>query len=212
MTQATRTTILTTAKKIFAEKGFDGLSMRTLADESGVGLSSIYHFFTDKVVLLKDIFDITNTQLGIERAKLPHRKTASLLLEDRIHFQFEHIEDVVFVLKYFLHYRPHFAHLHRGYVPPKAYLHIEEVLLLGNKTGEFAIAETDIAKEAKVITHAINGFLLEYYPDPPKGRELREVCKSLHLFIMRSLMLTKEVKYEDLKIRTDSRPGKSVLK
>lgn len=191
MTQATRPTILTTAKRIFAEKGYDGLSMRTLSDESNVGLSSIYHFFTDKDVLLKEIFDATNTQLGIERAKLPHRKTAHSLLHDRIRFQFDHIEDVVFVLKYFLHYRPHFEHQQRGFVPAKAYLHIEEVLRLGNDTGEFNISEDSIEKEAKVITHAINGFLLEYYPDPPKGRELREVSQSLHLFIMRSL-LTKE--------------------
>ena len=192
MSQTTRTTILTTAKIIFARSGYDGLSMRTLSDESHVGLSSIYHFFEDKDVLLKEIFDTTNKQLGIDRAKLPHRKTAHALLHDRIRFQFDHIEDVVFVLKYFLHFRPHFEHQHRGFVPAKAYLHIEEVLQLGNATGEFNVAKESVEKEAKVITHAINGFLLEYYPDPPKGRELREVSQSLHLFIMRSLLRTKE--------------------
>ncbi len=201
MTQATRTTILTYAKQIFARSGYDGLSMRILSDESKVGLSSIYHFFTDKDVLLEEIFNLTNTQLGIERSKLANRKTASALLQDRIKFQFDHIEDVVFVLKYFLHYRPRFEHLRRGFVPAKAYLHIEEVLRLGNQTGEFTIAEQDIEKEAKVVTHAINGFLLEYYPDPPTGRELHEVSQSLHRFIMRSLIQTKEGKYEDLKIK-----------
>lgn len=198
MTQATRNTILTTAKRIFAERGYDGLSMRTLADESHVGLSSIYHFFTDKDVLLKEIFDTTNTQLGVERAKLPHRITAHALLQDRIRFQFDHIEEVVFVLKYFLQYRPQFEHKGRGYVPAKAYLHIEEVLRLGNHTKEFDIASRDIEKEAKVVTHAINGFLLEYYPDTPTGRELQEVSKSLHTFIMRSLLMTKEGKNEEL--------------
>ena len=201
MTQATRTTILTTAKRIFAERGYDGLSMRTLADESHVGLSSIYHFFADKDVLLKELFDTTNTQLGVERAKLPNRKNARSLLQDRIDFQFKHIQDVVFVLKYFLQYRPQFEHQDSGYVPAKAYLHIEEVLRLGNQTGEFHIEELAIEKEAKIVTHAINGFLLEYYPDPPKGRELKEVCNSLHLFIMRSLLLTKEGLYDELKTK-----------
>lgn len=193
MTQETRNTILNTAKRIFADRGYDGLSMRVLADESNVGLSSIYHFFSDKDVLLKEIFDSTNTQLGIDRAKLRNRKTANALLLDRIKFQFDRIEDVVFVLKYFLHYRTQFEHLQRGYVPAKAYLHIEEVLVLGNQTGEFNIAYDDIAKEAKVVTHAINGFLLEYYPNPPIGRELSDVTKSLHRFIYRALIATEEV-------------------
>ena len=187
MTKATRLTILKTAKQIFARSGYDGLSMRTLSEESGVGLSSIYHFFADKDVLLKEIFDTTNRSLGLERSKLAKRKSASALLHDRIMFQFKHIEDVVFVLKYFLHYRANFEKLQRGFIPAKGYLHIEEVLILGINTGEFNIEIEDLAKEAKVVTHAINGFLLEYYPDPPKGRELNEVVNSLHSFIIRAL-------------------------
>lgn len=187
MTAATQHTITQTAKTIFARSGYDGLSMRTLAEESHVSLSSIYHFFADKDVLLKKIFDETNTMLGIERAKLPKRKTAHALLHDRIAFQFKHIEDVVFVLKYFLHYRGQFDHLQRGYVPAKAYLHIEEVLELGRLTGELHLGLDRIASEAKIITHAINGFLLEYYPDPPRGREQREVIAGLQSFIWRAL-------------------------
>lgn len=122
MTQQTRTNILQSAKHIFALSGYDGLSMRTLADQSAIGISSIYHFFADKDVLLKEIFDTTNTALGLERAKLPKRKSAIAMLKDRIQFQFTYIEDVVFVLKYFLHYRANFAHLKPGFVPPKAYL------------------------------------------------------------------------------------------
>ncbi len=187
MTATTYQSIMQTAKTIFARSGYDGLSMRTLAEESHVGLSSIYHFFADKDVLLKKIFDETNTKLGIERAALPKRKTAHALLQDRIAFQFEHIEDVVFVLKYFLHYRDHFDHLDRGFVPAKAYLHIEEVLEQGRLTGELSLGLDKIASEAKIITHAINGFLLEYYPDPPRGREQREVTQSLHSFIWRAV-------------------------
>jgi AcrR family transcriptional regulator len=187
MTQPTRNNILNCAKRIFALSGYDGLSMRTLADQSTIGISSIYHFFADKDVLLKELFDITNSNLGIERAKLPNRKSAATMLKDRIEFQFTHIEDVVFVLKYFLHYRANFAHLRPGFVPPKAYLHIEEVLLYGIQTGEFKLNPGDVAREAKVITHAINGYLLEYYPDPPTGKELKEVVGALHRFIVKAL-------------------------
>lgn len=193
MTNQTYQQIKITAKRVFATTGYDGLAMRTLAQESGVGLSSIYHFFEDKDVLLYEIFQATNTNLGVERAALPSRKSAKQQLKDIIGFQFKHIEDVVFVFKYYLHYRPQFEHQKRGYVPSKAYLHIEEVIRHGIKTGEFNIAEADIAKESKIVTHAINGFLLEYYPDPPKGRELSEVASSLHSFIVRALTTERRI-------------------
>ena len=187
MTASTRLTILKKAKRLFAINGYEGFSMRTLVTESGVGLSSIYHFFTDKDEILKEIFDMTNIELGIARAKLPMDETAEEMLFSRIKFQFEHIEDVVFVLKYYLHFRPNFLKLDSGYLPSKGYLHIEEVLEVGIRSGEFSIAASDIGKEAKVIAHAINGFLLEYYPEPPKKDELDEVAQSIHAFLARSL-------------------------
>lgn len=187
MTINTRHTILKTSKRLFAVNGYEGFSMRTLAKESGVGLSSIYHFFKDKDEILKEIFDTTNYELGIARSKLPKSSSAESMLLDRIKFQFQHIEDVVFVLKYYLHFRPNFLKLNSGYLPEKGYLHIEEVLEVGVDNKEFAINVNEIDKQAKVIAHAINGFLLEYYPDPPKKNDLDEVTSSIHKFLMRSL-------------------------
>lgn len=196
MTQAqTITLIRNTAKHLFAAQGYDGLSMRTLAAASGVGLSSIYHFFADKDVLLKDIFDRTNTELGDERKRLRHRPTAELMLKDRIAFQFDHMEDVVFVLKYYLHYRDNFVSLPGKILPAKAYLHIEEVLHKGISTGEFVLPNNRLVTQAKIITHSINGFLLEYYPEVPKGTERRELVQGLTDFVMRSLKY-KEVPME----------------
>lgn len=174
-----------TAKRIFARGGYEALSMRELAKHSGVTLSSIYHFFKDKDVLLKSIFDQTNTKLGRERSQLPSRRTARALLSDRILFQFEHIEDVVFVLKYYLHYRPQFLRIESGYVPTKAYLHIDEVIHKGVETGEYRL--DDPTTDAKITAHAINGFLLEYYPDPPKGKELHRLADELTDFLHRAL-------------------------
>jgi AcrR family transcriptional regulator len=91
--------IRVTAKQLFAKYGYDGVSMRVLSKASGVGLSSIYHFFEDKDVLLKTVYLETNRQLGIERSQLPEKPTAEEMLEQLINFQFEHMEDVVYVLK-----------------------------------------------------------------------------------------------------------------
>lgn len=187
MTAQTRQTILETSKRLFALNGYEGFSMRVLAKACDTGLSSIYHFFGDKDDLLKELFDDVNSRLGVERSMLPSETSASDMLLQRIRFQFEHIEDVVFVLKYYLHYRPDFLRLTSGYLPAKAYLHIEEVMQRGIDTGEFSVARSEMAKESKVIAHAINGFLLEYYPDPPKGEALEEVVTSIHRFLIRSL-------------------------
>jgi len=161
--------------------------MRILAKESGVGLSSIYHFFEHKDILLKYIFDDVSKQLGIERSMLPKRQTANQMLYDRIVFQFTHIEEVVYVLKYYLHFRKDFLKLDSGYIPTKAYLHVDEVLRFGIDNGEFEFAESEISEEAKVIAHSINGFLLEYYPEPPAKSELEGVVTTIHRFLMRSL-------------------------
>jgi AcrR family transcriptional regulator len=179
--------IRTTAKRLFATFGYEGISMRILAQESGVGLSSIYHFFKDKDVLLKEVYLDTNRRLGQERQALPTQPTAKQMLAQLIDFQFDHIEDVVYVLKYYLHFRHEFASLPTRTLPPKSTLHIEEVIDKGRQTGEFAIEPSDIAAQAKVVAHTINGYLLEYYPDTPRGTERQTMIDDIVSFTMRGL-------------------------
>ncbi len=186
MSESTKQKIYTAAKRVFALYGYDGLSMRRLAEQAGIALSVIYHHYADKDELLKEIFDTTRIQLGAERAKLPARTNASDMLYDRIVFQIDHAEDVVFILKYYLHYREKFGRNDAGYIPVKAYLHIEEVLEAGLASGEFRIQNT-IQKEAKIVTHAINGFLLEYYPIKVSAAEKRELATSIHDFVLRAI-------------------------
>lgn len=187
MKVSTADKILNHSKPLFAEEGYGGFSMRALSERSGVSLSSIYHFYNDKDELLEFLFNTINTSLGEKRAQLPQKSTATDLLYDRIVFQFENIEEVVFVLKYYLHFRKNFLKLDSGFLPPKTYLHVEEVLDFGINTGEFSLKTHQIQKNSKVIVHAINGYLLEYYPDPPKGPELHKVVGSIHTFLLRSL-------------------------
>ena len=183
----TYTLILTTAKRLFAKHGYDGVSMRILAKESGVGLSSIYHFFKDKDVLLEAIYTTTNRSLGEARAALPPRATAKESLAQLIEFQFEHIEDIVYVLKYYLHFRDTFAALPTKTLPAKSVLHIEEVIQQGIATGELTVDAHDIEAKARVVSHTINGYLLEYYPDVPTNRERQEIIDDIVTFSMAGL-------------------------
>lgn len=188
MTQSqTREIILSTAKRLFAEHGYEGVSIRILSKESSVGVSSIYHFFDDKDVLLRAIYNETNTKLGLSRRALKKQTSIENMLAQRIQFQFEHIEDVIFVLKYYLHYRQDFAGLPARTLPPKATLHIEEVLYQGLSTGEITCNAVELAGCAKMITHMINGFLLEYYPQTPAGSERKRLVHEITDFSMRAL-------------------------
>ncbi|MBB4689647.1 TetR/AcrR family transcriptional regulator [Amycolatopsis jiangsuensis] len=49
--------ILRAAEKIFAQKGFDGATMREVADAAGVGLSLVVYHFTTKDGLYRSIFE-----------------------------------------------------------------------------------------------------------------------------------------------------------
>jgi AcrR family transcriptional regulator len=177
--------IQTNAMKIFSAAGYDGLSIRTLAREAGISLSNMYHYYADKDQLLRDLFDSINLDLGRERFALAKPEAAAARLRQIIEFQFTHAKEVSFVLKYYLHFRERFKLKDGGFIPEKGYKHIVEVLEYGVQRGEFP--QMDIMKEARVITHAINGFVLEYYPVVPKGEALAAVVDSLHEFIIRSI-------------------------
>lgn len=177
--------IITTCTRVFASVGYDGLSIRTFAKEMGCSLSNLYYYYPGKDELLRAMFDTVNTRLGKERLLLPKLKGTEALLKQRVIFQFAHAEEVVAVLKYYMHYRQDFSRNEHGYLPPKAHLHIEEVLAEGIVSGE--AKSTDVARDAKLIAHMVNGFVLEYYPDVPQGEELEELASQLAAFSMRAL-------------------------
>ncbi len=107
------------------------------------------------------------------------------MLKSRIGFQIDNAQSIVAILKYYLSHRPSFRKNKQGFVPDKSTLHIEEVLRYGIRTGEFHIS--DLQNDAKVMTHAINGFLLEYYPHSPKGREKEALIDRIYTFLVRAL-------------------------
>jgi AcrR family transcriptional regulator len=185
MTTTTRDHILQQTTKLLATHGAGAVSMRAVAKESGVAASVIYHYFEDKDVLLKEVFDHANRQLGQLRAQLPPTETVSDMLAQRIQFQLDHAGLIVAVLKYFFAYRELYPVTDQGVLPEKSCLHIEEVLLRGQQTGEFYIR--DVTSDARVITHAINGFVLEYYPATLPGKKKQQLVGLIHGFLLRAV-------------------------
>src|ERR1700755_1630658 len=49
--------ILETAEKLFAKKGFDGTSVRDIAEEAGVNIAMISYYFRSKEKLMEGFFE-----------------------------------------------------------------------------------------------------------------------------------------------------------
>lgn len=188
----TKIIILDKCLQEFALHGEAGVSIRLLADKADISSSVIYHYFPNKDLMLKEMFDTTAHQLGTFRSQLPSTNSAYEMLKQRIEFQLDHATEVLATLKYYINYRNQFQQNPHGYVPITAYKHIYEVLEAGIKSNEFNISNID--NDAKVITHAINGFILEYYPDIPEGDSKSELIALIYNFLIKALTNREEVK------------------
>lgn len=186
MQQNTKTKILETCVKKYALLGDDGVSVREIAMEVGIAPSVLYHYFKDKHELLLEMYLHANKSLGESRAQLPQTKSLEDLFKQRIVFQFEQSEKIVAVLKYFLNQKSTFTKTKDGFAPDKAYLHIQEVLEEGVAQGIYL--DSKIPEQSKVITHAINGFVLEYYPYKLRGIELQSLVNTIYNFLHRGVL------------------------
>ncbi len=70
------TAILEAARDLLAEKGLQGLSMRTVAERVGVSATAIYHYFENKDALVASVVQGGFHRFGeyIEQAMAPHPK------------------------------------------------------------------------------------------------------------------------------------------
>lgn len=173
--------ILNTTRTIYAKEGDGGLSTRRIAKELGVVQSVLFHHYPSKNELLTATYMATNTTLGIARTKLNASRPFPEQIDQIIRFQFEHAEEIVFVLKYYMHFRNNFEHNQFGFLPEKAHLHIKEIMARALLNGEITV--NDLDGDAKVFAHAINGYLLEYFPIAPTKEELDNISDRLTSFI-----------------------------
>lgn len=72
----TRTEVLATSARLFAERGIAGTTMRAIAEACGIQAASLYHHFESKDEILADIMTRSSDHVGaryeqIEAARLP---------------------------------------------------------------------------------------------------------------------------------------------
>lgn len=182
----TRTLILEQSVKFLSEGGPGLVSLRRIGQGSGIVQSAVYHHFTNKNELLEATFAYAGRTLGLRRADVPQVLSTREFLIQRIEFQFDNADLIVALLKYFVYRRHTFPETTGGgYVPPQAYQHIVEVIERGNTAGDWDIK--DVTTDAKVVVHAINGFILEYYPSMPSQEHRKVLIESIANFVWRAL-------------------------
>jgi AcrR family transcriptional regulator len=57
--ETTKERILSVAIDLFAQKGFDAVSLREIAEAAGIRKATLYYYFTSKDQILENIFDYT---------------------------------------------------------------------------------------------------------------------------------------------------------
>ncbi len=73
----TRTRILHVAERHYADRGFDGMSMRALTSEAGVNLAAVNYHFGSKKELLYSIFRERIVPMNAERLELLRKAAAN---------------------------------------------------------------------------------------------------------------------------------------
>ena len=64
--------ILSTAERLFSTKGFDGTSVRDIADDAGVNIAMISYYFGSKEKLMEALFEQRTTNIKVKVESLLH--------------------------------------------------------------------------------------------------------------------------------------------
>lgn len=79
-----QTDILQAAEKLFAEEGFDGASIRSIAREAGVNIAMISYYFGSKEKLLEALIIYRTSGLGLELENILNEDLPPLQKVDRL--------------------------------------------------------------------------------------------------------------------------------
>lgn len=105
----TKATIFRAAAKLFAKKGFNGVSMREISELSGVTKPTIYYYFGNKegiyTALIKEALTYHTEDLKqISRLTIPVKQKLVELMKRRFQVSVRHPELTKFVLEVFHHH------------------------------------------------------------------------------------------------------------
>lgn len=180
----TKNEIINQTIPILARDGYAGTSMRKIAAAIDKEPSNIYVHFANKESLLRETRLSIIKQLQAAQS-IPEDADAAAMLRSTLLFQFQNREKIVALLQYFMTMRQDFPQDGGGYVPQRAYQHMRDVIDAGIAEGVYMVAAPDF--DAKLTTHIVNGFLMEYFDHELPLTDQAELIERLAVFIEHGL-------------------------
>lgn len=183
-----RDEVVRAATRLFKEKGVRGVSLQNIADELGITKGALYHYFSGRDDLLRQVFgDWTSEEAASLREKIAASGTAADQLRDYVRY---HVSSVAQNLDlYSLSFaseaelppdvRAEFRHLKR-----QSDTVLRDILHKGVRDGEFE------ARDEKVIAFAIDGmcnWLWKWY-NPEGEKSADEVAGDFIELLTRGLL------------------------
>lgn len=159
--KSTRAIIFKVAARLFAEKGFNGVSVREISEQSNVTKPVIYYYFGNKQGIYKALIEEgleyhTEDLKRIADLNIPVKQKLVELVKRRFEISIKHPELTKFVLKLFMPSENlQFLEIYK----PQTILHktiLENIIKEGINSGEFGASarpELTVQVIAGVLTH-----------------------------------------------------------
>lgn len=172
------------AYDLIAEKGFEGLRTRDVADRAGVNVATLHYYFKTKEDLIRGVVDVLREQLAYTSSPLAQGGSRGPLEELRqeladMQYQLQAIPEAFAVL-FELHLRslrdPAIGNIMQG-MDASWRQHIEEYLTAGVQQGIFR-ADLDVGAAAAALMAVVKGAMLQLIFNPqmfPASRVSAEI-------------------------------------
>ncbi len=167
---STKATIFKVAAKLFAEKGYNGVSMREISEQSKVTKPTIYYYFGNKEgiykALIKEALTYHTEDLRqIAALKISVKQKLVELMKRRFKVSLRHPELTKFVLELFNHYEK-LPFLNGFYKEVECHGKIfTEMIREGINSGEFGASA-----KPELVVEVIGGVLMHFLGDQLHGR------------------------------------------
>ncbi|NOZ60356.1 MAG: TetR/AcrR family transcriptional regulator [Calditrichaeota bacterium] len=103
----TKLQIFLTAARLFAEKGYNGVSMREISEQSNVSKPTIYYYFGSKEGIFRELLETgmkygVNFSREIAASNIPAKEKLKKIMQRQFRVSYEHSEFSKFFLMIFL--------------------------------------------------------------------------------------------------------------
>ena len=154
--------IITTAKNLFIQKGYFGLSMREISDALGVSKAALYYYFKDKEQLFLAILrlylnDMDVLLVDILQRPLSCKEQIRLFIEHILTQPAEQRATIRLFMQEISHLSPESRHEFDTLYNEKFIGKLKSIIQAGMRTGEFREMSSDLA------VWALLGIMFPYF-------------------------------------------------